>query len=283
MPSLQLFAVTSTEPRPLPIPSGATELADLYEGLALGVYSSLRTFEHNKFLELEHHLARTVRSMRALGWTYEWDEAMLRNALHQVCSAYPGAEMRVRIDVLAEPADTLGSESRLLIGLAPFSPPPAEIYEQGVVLDFAPGLARTSPLVKTADFVKARENVQRTDAYEYLMVNQQGQILEGLSSNFYGVLNGVFHTANEGVLEGITRQIILEQVRALKIPLALTPVSVDDVSNLDEAAISSSSRALMPVVRIGEHKIGDGVPGPICRQVLAAYNEFVLRAIRTAV
>ncbi|MCB9148769.1 MAG: aminotransferase class IV [Caldilineaceae bacterium] len=282
MSSLQLFAVTSSGPQPLPVAANASELADLYEGLSLGVYSSLRTFEHNKFLWLDHHLARTVRSMRALGWTYTWDEATLRQALDQVCSAFPGAEMRVRIDVLAEPAHQLGTESRLLIGLAPFSPPPATLYEQGVALDFAPGVARTSPLVKTADFVKARENIQRTDAYEYLMTNQEGQILEGLSSNFYGVLGGVVHTANEGVLEGITRQIILEQIDHLSIPLQLRPITVDEVAHLTEAAISSSSRALLPVVRIGEQVIGNGKPGPICRQILAAYNEFVQRQIQPA-
>ncbi|MCB0090914.1 MAG: aminotransferase class IV, partial [Caldilineaceae bacterium] len=136
--------------------------------------------------------------------------------------------------------------------------------------------------VKTADFVKAREKIQHTDAYEYLMTNHDGQILEGLSSNFYGVLGGVVYTANEGVLEGITRQIILEQIDHLSIPLQLRPIVVDEVANLTEAAISSSSRALLPVVRIGEQVIGDGKPGPICRQILAAYNEFVQREIQPA-
>lgn len=283
MPSLQLFAVTSTAPQPLPVAENAKDLADLYEGLTLGVYSAMRTFEHNKFLWLEQHLARTVRSMQALHWTYTLDEDALRKALHQVCTAFPSAEMRVRIDVLAEPATALGTDSRLLIGLAPFTPPPATFYEQGVTLDFAQGVSRSDPLVKTAEFVKAREQVQQTDAYEYLMVNQAGQILEGLSSNFYAVRNGIVYTADEGVLEGITRKILLDLVRELGISLQLTPISVDEIGSLDEAAISSSSRALLPAVRIGEQTIGDGKPGPICRQILAAYNAFLQREIRPAI
>src|SRR5688500_12637048 len=78
MSNLQLFAVTDAGPQPLPVPPTAADFTDLYQGLALGVYSVLRTFEHNKFLWLEHHLARTVSSMKLLGWDYQLDEHSLR-------------------------------------------------------------------------------------------------------------------------------------------------------------------------------------------------------------
>jgi branched-subunit amino acid aminotransferase/4-amino-4-deoxychorismate lyase len=52
---------------------------------------------------------------------------------------------------------------------------------------------------------------------------------------------------------------------------------------LDEAAMSSSSRALLPVVEIAGQKIGDGRPGPITQRILAAYNEYVERKVETAV
>ena len=64
MNHLQLFAVTAAGPQPLKVADNATDLAHLVHNLALGVYSSFRTFEHNKFLYLEDHLARTIRSMR---------------------------------------------------------------------------------------------------------------------------------------------------------------------------------------------------------------------------
>ena len=112
---VQLFAVTRSAVKPLRVPETAQSFDDLYDGLALGVYSALRTFEHEKFLCLQEHIERTKRSMELLGWTYQLDEALLRHALHQVCSAYPGHEMRVRFDVLAETAVSLGSDSRLLV------------------------------------------------------------------------------------------------------------------------------------------------------------------------
>lgn len=284
MSQLQLFAITETGPQPLPVPADATDFTPLYEGLDLGVYSILRTFDHTKFLDLDGHLARTQRSMAGLGWDYALDEARLRRALHDVCTAYPHPEMRVRMDVLAAPARPLGSDSRELIALMPFSPPPPELYGNGVALAFAQGLARATPEVKTADFASARQSLQNMPAaYEYLMVNDRGEILEGTSSNFYGVQNGVLYTAGSGVLAGITRRIVLELAAMHDIPVQLEPVAADAIATLDEAAISSSSRGIMPVVSIAGQTIGDGRPGPICRTLMEAYSGYVQSAIRPAV
>lgn len=285
MSQLQLYAINKAGPTPLPPLPGAQELNDLYIGLALGVYSVVRTFEHNKFLYLEHHLARTVQSMTRLGWDYQLDEASLRRALHVLCTAAPFAETRVRIDVLAAPALSLGTESRLLVALAPFYPLPAAYYSNGVNVGFAKGLARPNPLVKAAQFSATRRgyDVGSVETYERLMVNEQGEILEGISSNFYGVRGGVLQTAQTGVLEGITRRILLELAAGLAIPVRLAALHVDEIHMLDEAAISSSSRGLLPVVRIAGQPIGDGRPGPVCRSLMAAYDQFVARTIRHAV
>lgn len=284
MSELQLFAVTPAGLQPLPVPAGAKDFTDLYHGLALGVYSIARTFAHNKFLRLDHHLARTVKSMRMLGWDYQLDELRLRQAIHTLCTAFPAPEMRVRIDVLAEPALALGADSRELIALAPFLPLPAEFYAQGVAVDFATGLKRGNPLIKTADFAEARKHIELgAGSYEALLVEPNGDILEGTNSNFYGVRAGALYTAGQGVLEGITRAIILDLARALPMPVHTIPINVAAVDQLDEAAISSSSRGLLSVVQIGDTQIGNGRPGPYTERLMAAYNEFVAQNIKTAI
>ena len=282
MADFQLFVVTSSGPRLLAVPPAAQGFSDLYTGLALGVYSAWRTYDHNKFLRLEAHLARTRHSMAALGWAYEWDEMAVRRAIHAICTGTPYPEMRVRLDVLAQPARRLGTGSRILLALMPFTPPPAKMYENGVELEIASGLARERPSIKKADFAVKRR-AYAGNAYESLLVDGAGHILEGTGSNFYAMRDGVVWTAGEGVLDGITRQIILELLPRLGIPLRLEPVRLADLPHLDEAAISSSSRALLPVASIAGQSIGNGRPGPISRRILAAYNEYVTRVVRTAV
>ena len=284
MQTVQLFAVEDDGIRPLPVADHITSFDQLYDGSELGVYSALRTFDHNKFLYLAQHIQRTLDSMRRLGWADGLDEARLRQGLHEACTQYPLEEARVRFDYLAAPPRHLQTASRLLIGLMPFTPPTPAMYQNGIRLGFAPELARQNPLVKTADFAQARRIYPiGGEIYEHLLVNEQNQILEGTSSNFYGVLNGVLHTAGEGVLAGITRQIVLDLAKDLQIPISLEPIHVDEIPQLREAAISSASRALLPVVQIGDQMVGNGRPGSIIPRLLAAYNDFVAQAVETAV
>ncbi len=351
MTNFQLFAVEDAGPRPLPVPEGATQFADLYRVLPLGVYDAFRTFEHNKFLYLNRHLARTERSMALLGWNYRLDRARLLRALHGVTTASEWPEMRVRYDVLADPvtlvddpAQPVGSlwtRSRELIAIQPFTPPPPELYERGVAVAFAAGVRRDHPLAKTAEFAARRPtgaglqalevtadgrpptaagttNDQRPPAasrgaedaglamtgeelhgedspaagggqrsavapYEYLLLDPANRILEGAGTNFWAVRNGVVYTAAEGVLEGITREILLKLIPDLGLELRLAAVGADEIGALDEAALSGSSRAFLPVVEIAGQPVGDGRPGPISRRILAAYNDFVAANVKTAV
>ncbi len=284
MNGLQLFAIESDAIRPLPVPDAATSLDNMFDGLALGVYSALCTFEHNKFLYLEAHIERTIQSIHLLNWDYHLDECHLRQALHEVCTAYPYPNARVRFDVLAEAPLYLGTDSRLLIGLMPFYGVPETYYQNGVKVDLAADLHRANPLAKMAEFAQTRRQYSsNATVYEYLLIDEAGCLLEGMGSNFYAVRDGILYTAGSGVLEGITRKIILQQTESLGIPVVLEAIHKDEIGSLDEAALSSSSRALLPVVAIGEQVIGNGRPGPICQQILTAYNSFVSQTIQTAI
>lgn len=281
----ELYAVTATgDAEPLSLPEGGESVHDLFDSLPLGVYSALRTFEHNKFLGLVDHLERTERSMALLGWDYRLDRVALCQALDKVCTAYPLPDSRVRFDVLAAPAAQLGTDSRVLIGLSPFQPVPEEYIREGVRVDVAPLLQRDRPLVKEASFVLKRRPypLGHPEAYEHLMLDEAGRILEGSSSNFYAVREGVLWTAGAGVLEGITRKILLQITAEAGIPVRLAAVQLGELGQVDEAFLTSSSRGLIPVVRIAGRDVGEGRPGPVTQRLGVLYDDYVRREIRTA-
>jgi len=114
------------------------------------------------------------------------------------------------------------------------------------------------------------------------MLDEDGYILEGTTSNFYAVRDGVLWTAGQGVLEGVARRLVLEVIANLELPLRLDPVHINNISELDEAALSSSSRAIIPIIQIDGQGIGSGRPGPITRRLLRAYQEVVAQVIRPA-
>ena len=282
----QLFAITGQGLVPLAIPPGVANLNELYATLDLGVYSALRTFEHNKFLDLDEHLARTVRSMRLLGWQYQLDEDRLRRALDTAVSAYPGADARVRFDILARPAADLGTDSHELLVLTPFTPEPPAYYTAGVGVHFAPGLARGRPRAKTAEFAARRNRMlpaRDQQHYEYLLLDDNGNILEGSLTNFWAVRGGQVWTAGEDVLEGVTRKILLNLIPTLGLTVHQTAVNSNDLPTLQEAFLSGSSRAVMPVTSIAGKPVGTGRPGPITQQIARAYDAFLRRNLRRAV
>jgi branched-subunit amino acid aminotransferase/4-amino-4-deoxychorismate lyase len=286
MTALRLFAVTDKGLVPLDIPEGATDFGELYDTFSLGTYSALRTFEHNQFLQLDWHIARTRQSMQLLGIDYMWNERRFRRALHEAVTAYPAQNARVRFDILSEPARLRDPGTQELIALKPFRPVPSSYYVEGVGAEFASGLRRTMAQAKAASFVAERSQYapgHTQSHYEYLILDQEGRILEGTMTNFWAVKNGEVWTAEEGVLEGVTRRIILSLLPELGIPLRLAAVHKCEIADLTEAAISGSSRAVVPVVQIDGKKVGEGQPGPIFKRVLSAYQAYVARTIRTAI
>ena len=283
MSELQLWAASPSGPVRMSAPPGAQDLHDLFDGLPTGVYSGLRTYEHDRFLRLEHHLARTERSAALLGWTGPLDSGLVRRSLHQLVSSYPAANARVRFDWLPEPLGSAAGSSRLLMGLGPFTPVPTQALERGVRLALT-RLRRPSPDIKAAEFVRERRVCASTDptAYEHLMVDSHGRILEGTSSNFFGVRQGVLITAGTGVLDGVTRRIVLELAEALGLGLSLGGVVVEDLPRLDEAFLSSSTREIVPVVQVAAVAIGNGRPGAATAELRQAFSEFARRYARPA-
>lgn len=284
MNDVQLFVLTPDGPQALKVTPAPQGIHDLPENLPFGVYTSFRTFEHNKFLGLDDHLQRLRQSAALLGLQYDLDTTRLRQQLHQVCTAYPLPDARVRIDVLSKPAPWLAAGCRELLTLAPFTPIPAHHYEKGIRLGIARDLHRSLPLAKTADFILTR-NSRSSDPrfFDYLLLNDEGAILEASTSNFYAVSDGTLWTAEDDILEGITRKIILHLAPQLNIPLRLEPIPLQTLPRCDEAFISSSSRGLVPVVTIEDEIIGSGRPGPITRRLMEAYDSYVAQALKPAI
>ncbi len=282
--SCLLFAVTGEGAEPLPAPPHARDANEVFDGLALGIYEGLRTFDHVRLFGLEAHLDRAQRSMDLLGWERILDRRGLRRALHEALSGSPWPDARVRFDVLAEPARELGSTSSVLIALSPLVPVPEDHMRLGTVSRLVVDLHRAQPRIKEARFVVDRRihpGGTRED-YEPIMVDERGRLLEGTSSNIFGVRDGILRTAGADVLEGITCATFLELARARGIPVKLEAIRTDELGRLSEAFLTSSVRSLVPIVRMGEVSIGDGRPGPIGKDLAREYAELVEREARPA-
>jgi branched-subunit amino acid aminotransferase/4-amino-4-deoxychorismate lyase len=305
-PPLRLYAVEPDGARALAPRADARDLHELFDGLPLGIYEALRTFEHRKFLRLGEHFERAEASLRQMGWDFALDRARLCRALDRSAREWPLEDARVRFDVLAAPATVLGTKSRLLLALSPLPDLPGDALELGVAVDVAPrSLQRERPRVKEARWVVERRRAShaagRTAAagargtpggqqaapgsvpYEHLLLDSAGLVLECTSANVFFVLEGEVVTAVEGVLLGVTRKLVLELLRELGLPTRFEPLALARLGACTESFLTSASRGPVPITTVVGARVGSGLPGPVLRALRAAYDDHVRRQAAPAV
>ncbi len=271
--SVRVYCLTSRELR-------LTELTGLtLDAISLrlpnGAYTTLRTYHTDRIIGLSAHLQRLIESSRLLQRPYPVDPAAIRLALRGVIARERQPALRLRLTV---PLDI----DQILISVEPFEVYPPEFYQRGVRCATT-RLSRHTPRAKATDFIAAsRESKAALDPgiHELLMVDSQGQILEGTSSNFYAVCNGVLRTAGEGVLAGVTRHIVLQEAAEL-ISIDYHPVRVNELTEVSEAFITSSSREVMPVIQIDDQIMGTGRPGSVTLALLEKYRACLERDAET--
>ena len=236
--------------------------------LPSGGYTTFRTFGAQRVLRLTNHIERLAIAAKLAGQPVPLEVGSIRANLRQVLSHSQAGDVRVR--VILDLENQPGTIYYLVEGLRV---PPRQDYEQGVQV-VTRRLQRTNPLAKLTRFLEKAEAIRQLlppDTNEAIMVGEDGSLLEGLSSNFFAVSDSTIRTAEEGVLPGITRSLVLEVIHTLAIPLRMEPVKIDDLPRLDEAFITSASRAVLPVTTIDNRPVENGSPGPLTRQILTDY------------
>lgn len=279
---VQLFCVTPEGVRPVPLDASIQSVHQIMDPVDSGVYTGMRTFDGERFLGLEEHLDRLACSMELKGIAWPLDRVALRSGLAEVVEPFQklGMDSFLRIDALPAESHYPGTDCRLLISRGPLPRVPQAFKDEGVQVYIAKDLNRVAPSVKSAAFVRARRPypVGTQECYEHLLVDDAGNILEATSSNFYGIVNGELRTASSDMLAGITRRFLLFLCAGLEIPVNTTAIRVDQLNELDEAFLTSSTRGIVPVVAVGDSPIGDGHPGPFTRSLMRAYGVLCARS-----
>ncbi len=267
---------------PVPLAQPAARLDEVSAWLPGGLYTTFRTYDHGRrVLGLDSHLARLAEAKLAqadlAGQVDLVGNARLRSllglALQKLCDQVGAPEVRVRLSV-----DQTEQPGTLYLAAEPVQPIPPEVYSEGVRLASS-RLKREHPELKQTDFIlqsKTERQSMPPGVYELLLLDESGAILEGMTSNFYGVRQGTLFTAGTGILAGVTRQVVLKCAQAEGIPLVLQPVRLAELDSLDEAFITSSSRGVVPAVQIDAARIGSGRPGPLSRRLGLLYERAVL-------
>lgn len=125
--------------------------------------------------------------------------------------------------------------------------------------------------------ILAKQTAREAGAYEAWLVDAEGFVTEGASTNAWIVdREGRLITRPEGpdILSGVTRRVLLQAARAEGIEVVERPFTPEEAKSAREAFISASSAIIIPVVRIDGHPVGNAAPGSTTLRLRETYGRF---------
>lgn len=240
---------------------------------AFGVYESIQLCQGVIFL-LDRHLERLRESAAAIDLDLPAGPATIGQWTRQVTAANHCQDALLRLFALGPSAQN-GPE--VFIWPEPPRRLPPQVFEQGVGAVSYHG-ERALPQAKSLNTLVnhlAKTRALRAGEHEGVLVDRNDCVTEGSSSNLFIVQQEVLLSAPpESVLTGVTQLLVLELAAQLGVPVARQPLPLAERGRWDEAFLTSTSRHVLPLVRLDGQPIGPGAPGPVTRRLRHAFEQY---------
>jgi branched-chain amino acid aminotransferase len=264
---VSLYQITKKEN--LLLASTSLSLDEKTRELPQGFYTTFNTLEQGtKVLGLSAHLQRLYNPARELGLISSVEEETLRSDLAALIKENLPKESRLRLILSRE----TGS---VYVLIEPFVPLPEFIYQKGVRV-ITSSMYRHDPRIKNTGFITETVSERKSISNEIfeILLTKKGQILEGMTSNFYAVKEGgTLQTAKLGILPGVTRKAVLKLARGQGMPIEYRAPWLKEKFN--EAFLTSSSRGIVPIVFIDSEPVGQGKVGKWTTLLSRAYQDHI--------
>lgn len=254
----------------------AATLDQLSAMLPKSAYTTLRTYHSNYILPFAEQANRLAETMRLSGEEFDISPDDIRLGLRVAIACCGFNEARIRLSINIQlPHDIYIAVNELTLL-------PEQSYIDGVEVITTDSLNRENPEAKVTNFINKSQKFRKSipeNINEAIMLNGAGDLLEGMTSNFFAIMQGKLFTAGQGILNGITRKTILQLADELTIPVEYTSTNKSAIQLLDEAFITSASRGVLPVTKIDNVVIGSGKPGGITNTIMKEYDRYIEKTI----
>jgi len=262
------------------IPTESACISPYDIGLLRGfaVFDLLRTVHGRPFL-LTEHLTRLRASATHLGLQVPRTDAEIAEIVDELLERNGHEEAIVRL-VLTGGVSPDGMQfdpatPTFFILTADIHLPPDSLYSEGGKL-VSHLHRREAPLAKTTNYLTMIQQRPVTDAAGAmdLLYHDGEHVFEAASASVYFVRGTTILAPRESVLWGTIGSYVLELARE-RYDVLFTDITLEDAFTADEVFLTSTTRAVVPITAIDDTVIGDGTPGPITRELMAAYREAV--------
>jgi branched-chain amino acid aminotransferase len=253
-----------------------------------GVFEGIRVYDRKVF-KLEEHIKRLYLGAKAIAIEMSIPEEQFVENVFEVVKKNEVVDGYIRVNVSR--GIGLGLDPRvcktptIMIATSQLALYPKEMYENG--LDVITASTRVlspmsiEPRIKaTGKYIcniMAKMEAIRCNAGEAIMLNAQGFVAECTGDNIFIIRDGKIHTppSAAGILEGITRNTVMELARQGGYEVHETWMTIYDIYSADECFLTGTAAEVIPVACVDGRKIGNGKPGETTQKLIRAYHAFV--------
>jgi branched-chain amino acid aminotransferase len=253
-----------------------------------GVFEGIRAYS-GRIFRLAQHVERLFESARSIHLEIPLSREEMTQAIVETVAANRLSDAYIRA-VVTRGAGSLGLDPRrttdpqIIIIADAISLYPAELYEHGLKIITA-GTQRNhpsalNPRIKSLNYLNnILAKIEGTNAgcLEALMLNHKGEVAECTGDNIFIVRRGQLLTPgiDAGILEGITRDAVIELARAAGLTVVERSMDRHDIYTADECFLTGTAAEVIPVVECDGRSIGSGEPGPITLDLLRRFHTLV--------
>jgi branched-chain amino acid aminotransferase len=253
-----------------------------------GVFEGIRVYTGRVF-RLHEHIERLYESARHILLEIPLNREQMSQAVLDTVKANAKHDGYIRLVITRGPG-TLGldphkcSHPQVIIIVDDITMYPAESYEKGLRVVTASIIRNhpnaLNPRIKSLNYLNnilAKIEADRAGCQEAIMLNHVGEVAECTADNIFLVKHGNLRTPHlaAGILEGVTRNLVIELARAAKIPVQEMALTRHDVLSADECFLTGTGAEIAPIVECDGRIIGNGKPGPITRQLRERFHQVV--------
>jgi branched-chain amino acid aminotransferase len=251
-----------------------------------GVFEGMRSYG-GKVFRLAAHLDRLWDSARAIWLEIPISKEEMARAVTDTLATNGIKDGYIRL-IVTRGAGALGldpnrcSDPQVIVIADHIQLYPKEMYDQGLSIITASTIrnhsAALSPRIKSLNYlnnIMAKIEGLQAGCVEALMLNAKGEVAECTGDNIFIVRDGTLLTPpiDAGILEGITRDAVIDMAGELKIPVKQIPLVRHDIFIADECFLTGSAAEIIPVVKLDSRKIGDGKPGSLTRKLTERFHQ----------